>query len=128
MPKLACSTSWSTRKTAKSTIGTPLSKASARWPPARSGSRHVAVEQFDQHILRAADKGDAHTGADRLGLDGEFGALGLQLLAHPVDVAHPQAHVIEPDKAAFRLFGKCGIRGNLRDEKHHAAEPDVGAR
>src|SRR4051812_12148157 len=71
-----------------------------RWKPAEFRSGHVAVEDLDQHVLRAPDKGDADAGADRLWLDRELGAFRLQLVADPVDVADAQPEVIEPDKAA----------------------------
>src|SRR6266850_4792903 len=44
MRRPACSTSWSIRRTAKSTTGTPSSKASAGWRPASSPAGSEALE------------------------------------------------------------------------------------
>src|SRR5882724_10590259 len=44
MRRPACSTSWSIRKTAKSTTGTPSSKASGGWRPASSPAGGEALE------------------------------------------------------------------------------------
>src|ERR1041384_491611 len=110
---------------------------SGKWVPAFAGMRSygdvmrlgldVAIEDLDQHVLRAAHEGDAHAGADRLWLDGELGAFRLQFVADPVDIAHAQTEMIEPNKAAFRLLGEIGVFGDLGDEDHDPAEIDVGA-
>ena len=48
-------------------------------------------------VLRAAQKGDAHAGADGLWFDGELGALVLQLGDDRVDALDPQPDMLEPE-------------------------------
>src|SRR5438874_2707319 len=91
------------------------------------GSDDVAVEELDQHVLRAADKGDADAGADRLRLDREFGALRLQFGASRVDIPDPEPEMVEPDKTALGLFRQSRIGRDLGDKDHDAAELHVGA-
>ena len=65
----------------------------------------VSVQQLDMDILRAAQKGDPHPGPDRLGLDGKFGALLLELGDDLVDPVDPQADMLEPE---IRRLRRCG--------------------
>ena len=74
----------------------------------------VSVQQFDMDILRAAEKGDPHPGPDRLGFDGKFGALLLELGDDPVDPIDTQADMLEPE---IRRLGRCGDGLRLAHER-----------
>src|ERR1700722_15536656 len=101
-----------------------------RWEgnsPLKSELDHIAVEQFDQYVLWAAHKGDAHAGADRLRLRRELRALRLQFGADLVDVVDPEPDMVEPDKTVLRLFGQVGAVRHLGDEVVDPGQPDIGA-
>src|SRR6266851_3823457 len=79
-------------------------------------------------ILRAAQKGNPHSGPDGLWLHGELGTLLLELGDDVVDAADAQPDMLEPE---IRRLGRCRdglLRRNLRDEDGYPAEIEVEAR
>ena len=64
-------------------------------------------------VLRAAQKGDAHAGPDRLWLDGEFGALLLQFGDDRIDPLDPQPEMFEPEIGRLRRRGDSLFRQGL---------------
>src|SRR5262249_43116174 len=98
--------------------------------PAREerSSGRVSIEQLDVNILRSAEKGDPHSGPDRLRLYRKLGAFLFELSDDLVDPVDPQADVLEAEVRGLRWSGHRLLWRDLRDEDGHSAEIEVEPR